>query len=60
MCYGYSHVVHITCNVYRKRVPKMFETVPTIFHAVLVQIGTAFALIALALGGLAWMRANGK
>lgn len=38
----------------------MPEVIQTIFHAVLVQIGTAFLLIAVALGGLAYLRANGK
>jgi hypothetical protein len=38
----------------------MFEAIQPIFHAILIQIGTAFALIALALGGLAYLRLNGK
>lgn len=38
----------------------MNEAIQPIFHAVLVQIGTAFGLIAVALGGLAYLRANGK
>jgi len=38
----------------------MSQAIQLLFHAVLVQIGTAFALIAIALCGLAYLRANGK
>lgn len=38
----------------------MFEAIQPIFHAALVQIGTAAALIAVALCGLAYLRLNGK
>jgi hypothetical protein len=38
----------------------MTQPIQAIFHTILVQIGTAFALIGLALGGLAYLRANGK
>jgi hypothetical protein len=38
----------------------MPQAIQPIFHAVLAEIGTAFALIAVALGGIAYLRANGK
>jgi hypothetical protein len=38
----------------------MFEAIQPIFHAVVIQIASAGALIAVALCGLAWLRLNGK